>query len=355
MKRRTFVATTGVVLLAGCATQPTTESPTADPTTTPTPRPTTSPDGTDSPTTEPTETPEPADTPDDAAAALEQAQTALVATVEAFLAVSDREDPDFGTDVAGDATDFDPKPALEELTTAETAIAEAERLATGEQTRTVETLRLTARFLGDTLTLQPQHVRLYTRVREMERLFYREDRPSRTQERVQALRDDIDDLEPAHQRLRRQLRNLDSERMRQVRAVSYQQLERRVGLYEGEREAVAIVRERFRRMVTAQRAFEEGQNTYAGGNQYGQAESRFGSARTDFSTAGGYQSSFEPPASFRPVLRRSTCYCDTMARAALQFREAATARRNGNSGEADRRRDRARQAVNDLSECNLRG
>ncbi|MFC5367459.1 hypothetical protein [Salinirubrum litoreum] len=355
MKRRTFVGTTGVVLLAGCATQPTTETPTADPTPTSTERPTTTPDGTDTPTTEPTETPEPTDTPDDAAAALERAQTALVATVEAFLAVSDRDDPDFGTDVAGDATDFDPKPALEELTTAEAAIAEAERLATGEQTQTVETLRLTARFLGDTVALQPQHVRLYTRVREMERLFYREGGLSRTQDRVRALRNDVDDLEPAHERLRRQLRNLDSERMQRVRAVSYQQLERRVGLYEGEREAAAIVRERFRRMVTAQRAFEEGQNTYAGGNQFGRAESRFGSARTDFTSAAGYQSNFEAPPSFRPVLRRSTCYCETMAQAALQFREAATARQNGNDGEADRRRDRARRAVDDLSECNLRG
>jgi hypothetical protein len=353
MKRRTFVTTTGVVLLAGCATRPTTETPTADPTTTADGTDTPTPEPTDTQTTDPTETPDSTET-GDASAAIEQAQTALVATVEAFLAVSDRDDPDFGTDVAGDATDFDPEPALAELTTAETAIAEAERLATDEQTRTVETLRLTARFLGDTLALQPQHVRLYERVREMERLFYRENRLTQTQEQAQALRDDVDDLEPAHQRLRRQLRNLDGERLQRVRAVSYQELERRVGLYEGEIEAARIVRERLRRMVTAQRAFDEGQNAYAGGTRTAEAENRFRSANGDFTTAGDYQSSFEPPASFRPVLRRSTCYCETMARASLRYREAATARQNGNSEEADRLRNRARRAVDDLSECNLR-
>lgn len=347
MKRRTFVTTAGVVLLAGCSTRPTTETSTADPTTTA--------DATGTPTatatTEPTETA----APTDATAALEEAQTALVATVEAFLAASDREEPDFGTDVAADVTDFDPKPALTELATAEAAIADGERLATAEQAETVETLRLTARFLGTTLTLQPRHVRLYTHVREMERLFYRERRLTQTGERVRALRSEIADLDAAHQHLRRQLRDLDSQRMQQVRAVSSKQLERRVGLYEGERESAAVVRERFRQMVTATRGFDEGQSAYAGRNRLEQAQNRFETARSEFAAAGEYQSRLDPPASFRPVVRRSSCYCETMARASLRFREATTARRNGNDDEADRLRNRARQAEDGLSECNLRG
>lgn len=347
MQRRTFLTTTGVVLLAGCSTQPTTETPTADPTERPT---TATSDATDTPT----EPAEPTDTPDDATAPIERAQTALVATVEAFLAASDRDDPDFGTDVAGDATDFDPKPAITELATAEAAIADAERLASPAQAETAETLRLTAQFLDDTIALQPRHVRLYTRVREMERLFYGDRQLRRTRDRVQALRDEIADLEPAHQRLRSQLRALDSERMQRVRALSAQQLERRVGLYEGEREAAAVVRERFRRMVSARRAFDEGQSRDAGGTRLEQAQNSFEAARSEFSGAGSYQSGVEPPASYRPVVRRSTCYCETMARASLRFREATTARRNGNDDEAERLRTRARRAENDLSECNLR-
>lgn len=292
--------------------------------------------------------------PDDATAAVERAQTALVASVEAFLAASDRDDPDFGTDVAGDATDFDPKPAITELATAEAAIADAERLASPAQAETAETLRLTAQLLDGTIALQPRHVRLYTRVREIERLFYRDRQLRRTRDRVQALRDEIADLEPAHQRFRSQLRALDSERMQRVRALSAQQLERRVGLYEAEREAAAVVRERFRRMVTARRAFDEGQSAYGARTRLEQAQNRFETARSEFSGAGSYQSGVEPPASYRPVVRRSTCYCETVARASLRFREATTARRNGNDDEAERLRTRARRAENDLSECNLR-
>jgi hypothetical protein len=143
--------------------------------------------------------------------------------------------------------------------------------------------------------------------------------------------------------------------MQQVRAVSYQQLERRVGLYEGERESAAVVRERFRRMVTTQRTFDEGQSAYAGRNRLEQAQNRFETARSEFAAAGEYQSRLDPPASFRPVVRRSSCYCETMARASLRFREATAARRNGNDDEADRLRNRPRQAEDGLSECNLRG
>jgi hypothetical protein len=356
MRRREFVAFAGVAALAGCSSQQ--PDGTTTPSATPTPTETATPDRTPTPTpteTETaTETPTETEAPPDADAAVEQAQTALVETVTVFLSFSDANDPDFGTDVDASTTAFDPAPPTEALAEAEAAVAEAERLATGEQAPLVETLRNLVTFLDDAIALQPRHVALFAEVSAMELAFYRDGRLTRTREHTREMKRLLDGLEPDHERLRRQLRQFDAEQMQRVRALSFQQLERRVGTVESEAETATAVRDRFRGMLDGQREFDAGRERYAGsGARLDEAEERFGEARQQFEDARDHRESIEPAPAFRRAMNRAECYSERMAQAANDYRRATQARRAGNAGDAQRLRDRANRRINDLDECNL--
>jgi hypothetical protein len=354
MRRREFVAFAGVAALAGCSTQQ--PDGTTTPSATPTPTETTTPDQTATPTETETETPTETETetPADADAAVEQAQTALVETVAVFLSFSEANDPDFGTDVDASTTAFDPEPVTEALATAEAAVAEAERLATAEQTPLVATLRNLVTFLDDTVALQPRHVVLFEEVRAMELAFYRDGRLTRTREHTREMKRLLDGLEPDHERLRRQLREFDAERMQRVRALSFQQLERRVATVESEAETALAVRDRFRGMLNGQRDFDAARERYAAsGDRLDEAEERFREAQQEFEDARDHRESIEPAPAFRRAMNRAECYSERMAHAADDYRRATRARRAGNGGDAQRLRDRANRRINDLDECNL--